>query len=480
MKNKTDKLLDYLLNQGESEFIEFKSNNYNALNMGQLISALANGAVLKKKDEAYLVMGVSNNLEVVGTTFDPESHKEKSQPIQNYFATNLSYAGILKYWITERDNKKVVIIVIPRAKIYPVKFKGVEYIRVGSSKKTLSEHPELARKLWEEILRTSFEEGHATDLLEKDDVFELLDFTPYFTLRDVPVPDNVDTILKYMIESGVVIKKLGRYIITNLGALLFAKEMHRFESLINKGVRLIKYKGANKLAVERSIEGDKGYAVGVNNLLEYTMLLLPSEEYIDGSTRKTRVVFPREAIRELIANMVMHQDLSSNGYPPRIEIYDDRIEFTNAGSPVIGIDRFLDSNMSRNPKLARLMHFMKLAEERGMGIDRVESECERNYLPSPVIKHNDGITSITVFDHKTLRQFNSNDRVNLVYMHCCFQYVNHSPMTNESLRSRFAEGVLSSTVASRWINEALEFGIIRPFDPNSKSKRHASYVPKWA
>ena len=100
MKNKTDKLLDYLLNQGESEFIEFKSNNYNALNMGQLISALANGAVLKKKDEAYLVMGVSNNLEVVGTTFDPESHKEKSQPIQNYFATNLSYAGILKYWIT--------------------------------------------------------------------------------------------------------------------------------------------------------------------------------------------------------------------------------------------------------------------------------------------------------------------------------------------------------------------------------------------
>ena len=115
-----------------------------------------------------------------------------------------------------------------------------------------------------------------------------------------------------------------------------------------------------------------------------------------------------------------------------------------------------------------------------MGIEKVESECEANYLPSPSIKHSDGITSVTVFDHKTLRQFNSNDRINLVYMHCCFQYVNHSPMTNESLRSRFAEGVLSSTVASRWINEALEFGIIRPFDPNSKSKRHASYVPKWA
>lgn len=480
MGNEADKVLDYLLNQGESEFIEFKSNNYDAINVGQLISALANGAVLKKTNEAYLVIGVNNDLEVVGTTFDPESHKEKSQPIQNYLATNLSHANVLKYLITERDNKKVVIIVIPRAKVYPVKFKGVEYIRVGSSKKKLSEHPELARKLWEEILRTSFEEGYATDLLERDELFELLDFAPYFTLRGVPVPNNINTILKYMIESGVVIKKLGRYTVTNLGALLFARDMSKFESLINKGIRLIKYKGANKMVVERSVEGGKGYAVGVNNLLEYTMLLLPSEEYIDGSTRKIRAVFPREAIRELIANMVIHQDLSFNGYSPRIEIYSDRIEFTNAGSPVIGVDRFLDSNMSRNPKLARLMHFMKLAEERGMGIDKVESECEANYLPSPSIKHSDGITSVTVFDHKTLRQFNSNDRINLVYMHCCFQYVNHSPMTNESLRSRFAEGVLSSTVASRWINEALEFGIIRPFDPNSKSKRHASYVPKWA
>ncbi len=264
MGNEADKVLDYLLNQGESEFIEFKSNNYDAINVGQLISALANGAVLKKTNEAYLVIGVNNDLEVVGTTFDPESHKEKSQPIQNYLATNLSHANVLKYLITERDNKKVVIIVIPRAKVYPVKFKGVEYIRVGSSKKKLSEHPELARKLWEEILRTSFEEGYATDLLERDELFELLDFAPYFTLRGVPVPNNINTILKYMIESGVVIKKLGRYTVTNLGALLFARDMSKFESLINKGIRLIKYKGANKMVVERSVEGGKGYAVGVN------------------------------------------------------------------------------------------------------------------------------------------------------------------------------------------------------------------------
>ena len=479
MKDMADELLEYLLQQRESEFIEFKANNFNPSNVGELISALANGAVLEKANDAYLVFGISNEMEIVGTAFDPESHREHGQPLQNYFATNLSDAGALKYYTVTRDNKRVVIVVIPRAKVYPVKFRGVEYIRVGSAKKKLSEHPELARKLWEEILRTSFEEGHASNLLREDEVFDLLDFTPYFLLREVPVPENSKTILKYMIDSGVIVKEVGRYIITNLGALLFAKDMSRFDNLINKGVRLIKYKGSNKLVVERSIDGNKGYAIGINNLLEMTMLLLPSEEYLDGHTRRMRTVFPREIIRELISNMIMHQDLFFNGYPPRIEIYNDRVEFTNAGLPVISVDRFLDSNMSRNPKLARLMHFMNLTEERGMGIDRVESACEVNYLPSPSIRHGDGTTSVTIFDHKTLRQFNSKDRITLVYMHCCLQYINHSPMTNESLRSRFAKDILSSTVASRWIAEALDSGMIKPFDPDSSSRRHASYVPKW-
>lgn len=53
-------------------------------------------------------------------------------------------------------------------------------------------------------------------------------------------------------------------------------------------------------------------------------------------------------------------------------------------------------------------------------------------------------------------------------------------MTNESLRSRFGDGVLSSTVASRWINEAVEKNTVRAYDPDSSSRRHARYVPVWS
>lgn len=109
-----------------------------------------------------------------------------------------------------------------------------------------------------------------------------------------------------------------------------------------------------------------GYAVGIENLLDYTMVMLPSEEYLHGGTRKIRQVFPREAIRELMANMLIHQDLSVVGYSPRVEIYENRVEFSNPGEPIIAVDRFLSSNQSRNPRLAKLMRQMKLCEERGM------------------------------------------------------------------------------------------------------------------
>ena len=72
--------------------------------------------------------------------------------------------------------------------------------------------------------------------------------------------------------------------------------------------------------------------------------------------------------------------------------------------------KFLDSNRSRNPKLAKLMRAMKLREERGQGIDTVESERELEYLPSPAITVGDDFTRVTIFDHKTLRQFSSQER----------------------------------------------------------------------
>ncbi len=468
-----------LIKNRESEYVEFKTSNDEPNLFGETVSALANGAVLAEKPEAYLVYGVDDEShEIVGTKFDPY-RKAKNQPFINLIATNLDHAGELRYEVGDVGGKRIVVIIIPRAEMYPVEYNGTQFIRVDSAKKKLREHPELARRLWELILKRTFEEGYATDLISESEVFELLDFEPYYSLRGMVMPDNRGTILDTMVNESVIIKKVNRYYVTNLGALLFAKRLSKFKTLVNRGIRIIRYRGNNKIGVERSFDFDEGYALCSGKVFDILKLLMPSEEYMDGTQRKEHHIFSDDIIRELLANIMIHQDFGIDGYCPRVEIYSNRIEFTNSGEPVIKVNRFLDLNRSRNEKLARLARLIGICEERGMGIDKVEYACEKMFLPSPMISTGDGITRVVVYGQKSLRQFSKTDRVNLVYMHCCFQFVNQLHLTNESLRNRFPEGVLSPIVASRWINEALKSGLIDKFDYES-SRKNTSYVPKWA
>ena len=76
-------------------------------------------------------------------------------------------------------------------------------------------------------------------------------------------------------------------------------------------------------------------------------------------------MYPELAIRELIANSVVHQDFSISGTSPMIEIFEDRIEITNPGIPLVEADRFLDNPpKSRNEQLASFLRRIGVCEER--------------------------------------------------------------------------------------------------------------------
>jgi len=53
-------------------------------------------------------------------------------------------------------------------------------------------------------------------------------------------------------------------------------------------------------------------------------------------------------------------------------------------------------------------------------------------------------------------------------------------MTNQSLRERFKIEDQNYSIASRIIRDALEDGVVKEDDPNSKSRKYASYIPFWA
>ncbi len=135
-----------------------------------------------------------------------------------------------------------------------------------------------------------------------------------------------------------------------------------------KLTRVIQYSGKNKINTLKDQEGKYGYALGFERLIKYVNDLLPSNEIIKQALRDTVNMYPEIAIRELVANAIIHQDFDERGSGPMIEIYSDRIEITNPGLPLITPERFIDEYQSRNEDLASMMRRFRICEEKETGL----------------------------------------------------------------------------------------------------------------
>ncbi len=226
--------------------------------------------------------------------------------------------------------------------------------------------------------RVSFEDVIAADRVSGEDILLKLDYPAYFDLLEMPLPDGRDAILHALQRDRLISPSAaGGFDITNLGAILFAKQLGDFPHLKRKAVRVIQYRGKGRTETFREQEGGKGYACGFEGLIGYIDGILPANEMIGKALRRSVPMFPDLAIRELVANALIHQDFSVTGAGPMIEIFDDRIEITNPGEPLVDTQRFLDTpRRSRNETLASLMRRARICEERGSGVDKVVLQVE--------------------------------------------------------------------------------------------------------
>lgn len=476
-------LLKFLLTQGENEWIEFKKDKpQSSESIGEYISALANSAALHNISKAYLVYGVDDiTHEVIGTTFEPKRTKIGNEEIESWLHRLLEPQNDFIINNIVYNEKRVVIFEIDPAKNAPVSFSGREFIRVGSYKKPLKEFPEKERKLWQVFSAFCFEDEIAKSGVTINEVLSLLDILAFFKLLKIPYNEystSTETILSNLIQYEIVISKNNTLHITNLGAILFAKNLDDFKSLSRKRVRVIKYKGTNKLNTEFEQEGSKGYAVGFQGLIKFIIDKLPKNEVIKEALRQETTLYPEIAIRELVANALIHQDFTITGTNPMIEIYDDRIEITNNGKPLIEVNRLIDYKpISRNEKLAKLMRLMGICEERGSGIDKVISAIETYQLPAPSFRTEDNYFKVTIFAPLPFEKMDKQNRIRATYQHTCLKFTQNDFMTNSSLRQRFNLSEKQHSKASQIIKDTLETQLIKPADPENKSTKHIKYTP---
>ena len=466
----------------ETEWAEFKLNNAEPDEIGEYLSALANASALTGKVHAWLVWGVSNDThEIIGTTFNPTSVKVGNEELESWLLRLLSPKINFRFYPLQAEGKPVILLEICAAFRHPVQFKGTEFIRVGSYKKKLKDFPEKERELWRVFDRTPFEKEIAAEYIAVEEVLRLLDYPAYFDLLSLPLPEGRDGILSALAADDMIAPGKGdKWNITNLGAVLFAKRLADFRTLTCKAVRVVLYKGESRVETVREQEGSKGYAAGFEGLIGYVTNLLPSNEVIGQALRKQAPMFPELAIRELVANAIIHQDFHLTGTAPMVEIFANRMEITNPGLPLVQTDRFLDSPpRSRNEALASFMRRIGVCEERGSGVDKVVFQTEIYQLPAPLFETTDEHTRAVLFAHRAFKEMDKADRIRACYLHACLRYVQRNYMTNTTLRERFGIDEKNSSMASRIIKDAIEAGLIRCHDETVGS-RARKYLPRWA
>lgn len=321
------RLIGELLREGkEREWLEFKMNLQDPKEIGKYISALSNSAALAGKSHGFAIWGIQDSTkQVAGTSFDPSTARIGNEELESWLSRMLRPRIGFHFESTEANGKRLVLLSVEKAYSHPVQFQNVEYIRLGTTTRPLNDYPAKARALWMVLNSHSFEENIAADSLSDEEALSLLDVQAYFDLLEHPVPGDRQGILEALLKDNLVHKTpLGSWGITNLGAILLAKDLSEFKSLKRKAPRIIFYKAADRTETSREIAWQAGYASGFESAIASLVDKLPSNEVIARALRKNVPMYPELAIRELVANALIHQDFTVPGTGPMIEVFDQK------------------------------------------------------------------------------------------------------------------------------------------------------------
>jgi len=339
----------------------------------------------------------------------------------------------------------------------------------------------------EDRLRAIFAEGGpdwleepCLDGLSPEGVIDLLDTQSFFDLMKQPYPTDRVGVLDRLVRERLIDTQDGTFVIRRIAGLLLAKKLERFPDLARKAPRVVVYTGESKLDTRVDQPGQRGYAVGFPGLVSFVMAQLPQNEVIENALRKSVKLLPQDSGRELVANALIHQDLSIGGASPMIEIYANRIEISNPGEPIVPVERFIDGYQSRNERLADFMRRMSICEEKSSGIDRVVHQAEAFQLPAPDFRAGYRRTIVIVYGPKPFEEMGREDRVRACYQHCALRWVVSEQMTNQSLRERFGLSESKAAVTSQVIAATIEAGLIKPDEAVGGSRKYARYLPFWA
>jgi predicted HTH transcriptional regulator len=432
----------------------------------------------------YIVFGVARDATLIN--IDPIEIDAIANKMANLGRDAVEPPLQLDHEAVTFQGSHILIVRVPESDVKPVHRRGKQLddtcIRSGGTTRK-AVRQEIGNLLVNSrTLR--WENAHASLLLENKEVMNALMIEPVFKMMQRKFPANEEEILCWLHNSGLIERHpSGGAYITNLGAICLAADLKKFSELSQRSARVIVYEGFNRIKARHEKEGQRGYAIAFEGLLRYVCNQIPRSEVIHQTLRRTVPLYPEVALREIIANALIHQDFAVTGSRPMIEIFADRIEISNPGKllPSKSIERIFGTMPeSRNERLASTFRLYNLCEQRGSGLIRAGFEIEIFGLPPIRFEEDANHFRVTLFAPKSYAQMSAADRLNACYQHAVLKYCSSDTMTNKSLRERLKMPENQRSMVSRLIQDAIDAGLIAAKDPANMSRKYTEYVPAFA
>ncbi|MEJ4100505.1 ATP-binding protein [Corynebacterium mastitidis] len=451
--------------------------------IAKYVSALGNSACLHGEPAGYLVWGISDTRELVGTTFTWQTTKGKgNEDLEPWLSRVISPTPNLDFFTTTLDGKPVVLLRIAAPTRAPYVYDGKRWFRLGSYTKNLLDHPEHEQALWRRINQFSLEDAPALTGVSEPDIPELLNPAAFFHNRPELLRTMGSSLLEVMRNAGAInYTHENGWSIPNWAALMYATKLSDFPSLKQFIPRILHFDGTTRTSIKRQWELDQGFASSFGEVIALFDTIRPGGESFDPTTGRLVSIpsLPTIAFREVYANALMHQDLEQTGRFLTVEVFSNRVEVTNPGCPLIDPARFIDStSTTRNPTLGTALRQAQFVEQRGSGWDKVVQSLELSKLPPALVRTN-GSTTVILSAFKPFPLLSQEERRQAVYQHTCLAYLENRVSNNSSIRTRLGLEDSQAAQVSRLLKDCVEAQLIRPQDPQA-GPRAMRYVPAWA
>jgi ATP-dependent DNA helicase RecG len=381
-----------LIKKGESQSFEFKES----FNEGVLktISAFAN------TKGGTILIGVSDNKEVVGFKISDKD----LEAITNKIVDSLGFTPEIE---NISINKRNLLKIEVQKSSVPISCKGIYYKRVGNTTREMT-FEDLSRFFrrdlrWEVLTNDKFKLEDLDEEVIKNFLALGREKGRLIALNDKEPNEDILTKIG-LIESGRI---------TNACMLLFGKNPQQF--FFGAKTRVVRLKDNITIIGDRWIQG--------NLFTQYTETEEAIKNNINvryeikGFEREDIWDYPLPALREAIANALVHRDYFKQR-EIQIKIYDDKIWFNNLGglAEEMSLEQLLKAHTSkpRNPLIAHIFYLAGIIESVGSGIERMRNSLKSMGLPELKIEANHSEFNLwfmkDIYTEEYLRSLGLNDR----------------------------------------------------------------------